>query len=803
MTKEKKFIDDEMLWIESDINKIQTKPIMYVNTIGRRAALHLAKEKLNNMIDECINKNSPGKVVTVMYDEKENTLLVADNGRGIPFENMIIACTKLQTGSKMTRSSGGKKSAGENGVGMTAINALSDKFELISYRYGEKASVQFERGRLVKDLTIEKHSNKKQHGTTAIFKPSEYFLGSKYEDCKFEKETLMHLLETVSYMLPKDITINFSANLIGKNAMINKTYTSQNGMVDVVNKMDASHLFKPVHVIKDVDFVEEYRGEKYDRNVELEFAFSFDGNANRTEDRWRSFCNFIETTDGGEHVDAVKHQISRFLVRETKKNLTEREASKFEITRIDTLVGLDLAVYLSTDMNPEFGQSKTKVSSKALVPFMRDLAEKGLLEYFEENPKVLKRCIDTVKLNAKTRVAASAAKEKTVKKERVRTLDEHEIANYEPARAKGKNDYRELIVMEGESAAGSVNDVRYKEFQATYGLRGYTPNAFKQDLNFLMANTQIKAITVLMRTGLGKHFKLDEVYFDKVIILTDGDSDGGYIRVLIMGFFIKYMRPFVEAGRLYIGQAPLYEIEDATHPFIRNKKEFIKVFEMNILKHMAIADAKTNKLLTEEEMGGFLLINRSYLEKIADLTKYYACHQDIIEFIAMYGEEKNFAKLLNKRFPELTYDNDGILSGVYEGRYQNVLINAQFNKRLESIRKLLVYGNGKAYDYKVYTVKDGVYTEMGTMTIGEFLRAASKYQPKIKHRFKGLGEIQPADLAHTTLDPNNRTLVQLTVSDIEEELARFELLLGETKDAKEQRKNLIQHFDIDIDDLDN
>ena len=159
MTKEKKFIDDEMLWIESDINKIQTKPIMYVNTIGRRAALHLAKEKLNNMIDECINENSPGNVITVMYDEKENTLLVADNGRGIPFENMIIACTKLQTGSKMTRSSGGKKSAGENGVGMTAINALSDKFELISYRYGEKASVQFERGRLVKDLTIEKHSN--------------------------------------------------------------------------------------------------------------------------------------------------------------------------------------------------------------------------------------------------------------------------------------------------------------------------------------------------------------------------------------------------------------------------------------------------------------------------------------------------------------------------------------------------------------------------------------------------------------------------------------------------------------------
>lgn len=802
----KKFIDDKFTAIESDIGKIQTKPNMYISYTGRRGVLHLAKEEINNMIDEGTNANSPAKNIDILLDQQENTIYISDDGRGMPFDILIKSCTQLQAGSKMTRDNGGGGSAGENGVGLTAINALSERFELISYRYGEKASIKFSKGVMVQDLTIEKIKDTKRHGTTCIFKPNPYFMDKEDEDCMFPVEPLMTWISKIAHTLPEHLRMSMKATLIGKEASINKTFKNEDGMVGIVKSMTKKQSFEPVRLLSSGQYQVMYRGEKFDRFLGIDMAFTYDPSTKRSEERQESFCNFVETIDGGTHMETAKARLVRHLIRSTSKILTEREAKKFSITKGDVLVGLDIAVYVSTEINPEFsGQTKEKVTSTGIVEPIKGLIDDELDAYFLNNPKMLKRLMDIVKTNAKARVAASSAKEITVKAEKVSIFDEHMISNFEPALNKKRGAYRELILMEGESAAGSVNGTRFKEFQATYGLRGYIPNAFVNPMKMIVANVQLSAITTLVRAGLGKNFDLSKVWYDKIIILTDADGDGAYIESLLAGFFLLHMRPLVEDGRLHRALPPLYKLKDKENKYVRNKKEYIEVYEKRVVKHMNLTDVKTGKLMSDEALRGFLMINRTYLEELIRMSTYYATHQYLIEFIAMFGGESDFDKRLSETFPEITYEKDsGLIYGIHEGRYQNIMINKQVNKKLEKLRRILVEGNLGMYYYGVQGIsKNGAVEDLGRMSIGQFLQAAQKHVPEIVQRYKGLGEIDAKELRDTTLDPNHRLLIKLTVDSIEKDLERFDILQGDSINAKKLRKELIAKFDIDIDDLDN
>lgn len=288
-----KFIDDKIEHIEDDIKKVQTKPGMYISYIGSRGALHLVKELINNAIDECINKNSPGDTIDVFFDESENTITVTDNGRGIPFESMLVVCTKLQSGSKFTREGTGGMSAGENGVGLTAANALSSLFEIISFRYGEKSKVSFNEGILNGTQTITKTKNTDKHGTTFVLKPSVHYMG---EDCNIVTEDLITWIEKIVYLLPTELKLNLSIKKKGKESLVNKKYSNKYGLYDLCKKLCPKPLVDPIHFMKTTTMREKIHDKVIDRFIGLEAAFTY--NSSSVEFEAESFCNFVNTVDG-------------------------------------------------------------------------------------------------------------------------------------------------------------------------------------------------------------------------------------------------------------------------------------------------------------------------------------------------------------------------------------------------------------------------------------------------------------------------------------------------------------------------
>ena len=286
-----KFTDDKIEHIEDDIKKIQTKPGMYISYIGSRGALHLVKELINNAIDECINKNSPGDTIDVFFDESENMVTVSDNGRGIPFESMMVVCTKLQSGSKFTREGSGGVSAGENGVGLTACNALSSLFEIISFRYGEKSTVSFNEGILSGTQKTIKIKNTDKHGTTFVLKPSITYMG----ECNIVTDELIGWIEKIVYLLPSDIKLNLSIKKKGKESLVNKKYSNKYGLYDLCKKLCPKALVDPIHFIKTTSLKEKIHDKEIDRYIGLEVAFTY--NSSSIEFEAESFCNFVNTVD--------------------------------------------------------------------------------------------------------------------------------------------------------------------------------------------------------------------------------------------------------------------------------------------------------------------------------------------------------------------------------------------------------------------------------------------------------------------------------------------------------------------------
>jgi DNA gyrase subunit B len=787
-----KFIDDVIDHKESDIEKIQTKPNMYISYLGRRGSLHLAKEVINNMIDECINPNSPGNEIDIYLDEVENTLTVADNGRGIPFDKLELVCTKIQAGSKFTRKGSGG-SAGENGVGLTAVNALSDYFEIISKRYGEKASIKFEKGKLIQPVTVKK-MNSDKHGTTTIFRPNPFYMG---EDCAIPTDELITWLDKIIHLVPPEVKITLQVNKKGKEATITKKYRNKHGLLDFVKKLCEKPILSPIHFMDSMHVKEYDKGEELDRFIGLEVAFTY--NSSPGEMIVDSFCNFVNTVDNGVHVDAVRQGIVQYLSRQARESLSAREAKKLDIISNDVISGLVLSVYLSTDVNPQFsGQTKEKVTNDLFFKPLRSMTYKALDNYFKKNPKDLKKIVEYIKANAKARLKAAEVRNSVVKGTTT-SLEEHTIRGFEPAIAKGKNAYRELLLIEGESAAGTAKQARFNEFQAIYGLKGVPLNTFGLKLDKILQNPEMRNLVRILRCNIGDKFNIDDLWYDKIIIMSDSDVDGYRITSLICAFFLVHMPEIVKQGKLYKAVAPLYKIKDKKRPFVLNKQQYFEVFEERIGDNIRLIDPETGKVMNSEKLKEFLLINREYLDELMRIANHFGVHRQIVEFIVIHSDEEDFKKKLKKRFPELDLDGD-VISGIYEGRYQILTIDKLFFKRLKTLKELIhKYNEGKAY-YLVHEKNGKSYDDRGVMTIGDFLLLCQKFQPVIETRFKGLGELNPKQLKETTLDPNNRILIQLTIQDLEKELEKFRVLHG---DSAEERRQLMEHFKISREDLDN
>ena len=794
-----KFKEDHQQHIESDIGKIQTSTGMYIGYKGRRAALHLCKEILNNNIDELTNENTVGNAIECILDTTKNLFIARDNGRGIPFEHLEKNCTKLQAGSKLNRSGSAGSGAGQNGVGLTACNALSDSFEISSTRYGEKKALWFEQGEKKSDKIVKAKSS--EHGTSVSIIPSPYYLSSHGEDCIIEHEQLIKWIDTISHTIPPNITIKTQV-ILDKEKTINKKFVNKDGMYGYLKKTIDKPLLEPF-VIKDLFKFKEFDRElqeEVDKYVGLEAAITF---VSDSDDKLvDSFCNFVHTFDGGNHADSVLNSCVSYFMKQAKEKMSDRDLKNYEPKRVDILNSLAIRVNVQTNTHPDFsGQVKEKVTSKIFTQVFSEMGmvRRNLIEYFKENPKQLDKIVEIIKTNAKARVKSTEVKNTEYKKSKTINHDLRKAKRFIKGDVENKNLYSELLVVEGDSASGGIEAKRFP-FQDAAILRGVPINVLNNKKVRVLENAEIKLIVQAMRANQGKDFDIDDAFYDKVIIMSDGDSDGNLIFSSMVLFFMVYMRPLVEAGRVYRVLPPLYKIKDSKNPFIKNKAEYFEVYVQRIQRNIMIeADGK---VMSAKDLKDFFYSNRDYLEELQDLAKYFGVHPFIAEFICKHWGNKNFEKMLKERFPEMNVDGDTV-EGVFEGKYQYIIVNKRFHKNAKLFIDILTNPSNTSDLYEVKKTTTTVAESLGLMSIGELLTECQQYAPKIMQRYKGLGEITHTEFRETVLDPNNRQLIRLTVADFEKAMEQMKVLHDDSPRSSKARKELISTYTIRKDELDN
>ena len=804
----RKFVEEEMYVAENELDKIRISPLMYISRIGSLGAIHLAKECINNSIDECLNINSPGENLYLYLNEDTNTFITEDDGRGLPFDRMLDACTKIQSSTKFNRTSN-QKSAGQNGLGIKATNALSEYFKLEVYKLGEYAVVEFKDGVQVQDGKVKPCKDKKRHGTIVTFKPSEKYMGK----CQMKGEDILFWLNNIKHFLDKNITIELEIEKKGKITRY-EFNRSKNGIGDLVCEISPKN-HTPIYTgIGTTKIDEEIRivksGGKVDnqilkRDVDLEFAFAL--NVDMLEMKTRSFCNFVHTVDEGDHTNAVVTAICEYLSRKTKDTLTEKEKEKFNILYNDITNSLVLALTVSTSMDPGFtGQTKEKIENNKMIKPLKEIVRSQLTVFFENNPKELKSYTNIIKANAKARYESTKAKQAVIKRE-VGAVAEHSIPNYFPANKKGKKDYRELFIFEGLSVKSNGTQARDADYQAMYTMRGVPGEAYTMSSNDVYTkNETFKNLTRAINAGIGDNFDVSKCRFDKVIITSDADVDGFFIFSLLGGFFLKHMTDLIYDGRLYLSVPPLYKIKDKKTPFVTDKEQYQTVYFRNVLDKYIIQE-DGGKELSRREFLEFLKLNQYYLDELIRCSNHYSANPTLIEYVIKYKDEKNFKKNMAKKFPEIKIESDKdnkmntIIEGIYEGAYQIFTIDNLFDKKTQDLRDLMDK-NDSMYYKVIEKYKDGREFR-GKLSIGEFLELTNKLQPGIELRYKGLGELSSDDMWMNVMNPEKRTLIQLTVSDIKEACKMYDTLHGKGKSNSDNRREMTEAFEIRKDMLDN
>lgn len=791
-----KYQDDNIIVIEDDIERIREVGGMYIGYMGHKGAMHLAKELIANHTDEGINENSPADLVKIFLDQKTNTLITQDNGRAIPHDKLIVTCTKVQSSSKIRRGGTSGTSAGQNGVGLTACAALAEYFESISVRDGIEASYKVLENQPIGDEYQTKKAKKDERGQSFILKPSAYFLDKEDDPAIFPRDMLEEWIFNLSHAVPPKIKMEFTViDEEGKTSK--KKYANTDGMLGLLKHYHKGKIIEPVHFHDILYYKENIKGEEVEKYTGLELAFSYDPLS--TDDFAMSFCNTLRTPEG-THEDAVRGGIIQVLQELATKALTENQAKTISIISKDVLRGIKIYVNVFTTSDPDFtGQIKEKVGSPLLYKKIRPMVVRNLRKIMKENEKLAKKFTDVIKASARMRTASEVELSAITKTSRSHFLDQHKINRFIPSDVDDDKVYSELYIVEGDSAGESMRSPRVRlSYQAVVYLQGMSMNSYKNSLKEIMDNNELRTIVRVIGAGIGDSFDVKKSKFNKIVISTDADSDGKYISSSLAMFFLRWMRPLVEAGMVYINMSPLYRLVDKEHRYVRDKQEYFDIYVKNVNKELKIGNKKTG-MMSKDEVRDLLINNRDYIDEMERLIKYFGVHRDILEFVVFHVGDKDFLLKMKKRFPELRQEGKLIL-GVYEGEYQVLKLGKQFFKRCATLNELAFQKNNPAIYFTVFDRKEKELSERGEMTLGQLLLLCSNYRPKIDERFKGLGEFDAEELREQVLNPANRKLVCLSIVDLEKATEVIDTFFG---DNPAKRKAELAGFHIRRDELDN
>lgn len=551
--------DASQIQVLEGLEAVRIRPGMYIGSTGEDGLHHLVWEIVDNSIDEAMAGYADHICV---YIEKDNVIRITDNGRGIPVDiqsktgrpAVETVFTVLHAGGKFG-GGGYKVSGGLHGVGSSVVNALSTFLEVRVSRDGSVYYQRYERGVVKNDLQIIDETD--STGTEVTFKA----------DGDIFKETTVYDFDRLAARIRELAFLNKGLSISIEDHRSEETVKRQEYYYEGGIKSYVEHLNKSRDVLYDTPIFLEGEEEGVIVEVSLQHTDSYHANI-------MSFTNNIHTYEGGMHESGFKTAITRSINNYARNHQYLKESDPNFIGD-DVREGLTVVLSIKHP-NPQFeGQTKTKLGNSEV----RGITDRLFSEHFErfliENPKIGKRIVDKALLASKARLAAKRAREVTRKKSGL------EISNLpgKLADCSSKDPQEsELFIVEGDSAGGSAKQGRSRVFQAILPIRGKILNVEKASIDRILGNNEIRSLFTAMGTGFGQEFNVEQVRYQKLIIMTDADVDGAHIRTLLLTLLYRYMRPLIEAGYVYVAQPPLYQVKQGRKEMYLHSDQALKEY---------------------------------------------------------------------------------------------------------------------------------------------------------------------------------------------------------------------------------
>lgn len=583
MAKDKRHYDASDIQVLEGLDPVRKRPGMYIGSTGPRGLHHLVYEVVDNSIDEALAGICDHIIIKI---NKNGSVEISDNGSGIPVaihpqtgkSTVETVLTILHAGGKFDNSAY-KVSGGLHGVGVSVVNALSNKLVATVKRDGKIYRQEFSKGIRKSELEVIGETKLDDTGTTIYFEPDDTI----FETVEFSDEVLSKRFREMAF-LNKGIKIEF----IDERKELNEVYHYEGGIksfVEFINKKK-----KAIH--DEIIYIDEVREE-----TAVEIAIQYTDSYSEVV---LSFANNINTEEGGSHLSGFRSALTRTLNDYGRKNNIIKEKEE-NLSGEDVREGISAVISVKLT-DPQFeGQTKAKLGNSETRGIVDSVLSEDLAVFLEENPKVGKQILDKALSARRAREAARKARDLTRKKNNLESMTLpgklKDCQNDDP----GKN---EIFLVEGNSAGGSATDGRDSAYQAILPLRGKIMNVEKARLDKMLNSSEIRAMITAFGTGIGEEFDINKLRYDKIIIMTDADVDGAHIMTLLLTFFFRYMKPLIEEGHVYVAQAPLYGIEKGTKilRYCHNEKELrlalkeYKDAKINIKRYKGLGEMNPEQL---------------------------------------------------------------------------------------------------------------------------------------------------------------------------------------------------------------
>lgn len=791
------------------LEAVRKRPGMYIGDTGVRGLHHCVYEIVDNSVDEALAGYCTSINVIIHVD---NSVTVIDNGRGVPVDihpvekisAAEVVYTKLHAGGKFNEDDGAYKvSGGLHGVGAAVVNALSKWVKVEIKKHGKVHLIEFSRGNTTKKLEVIGTCPENETGTSVTFKPD----NEVFETHEFSYDTLSNRFREMAF-LNKGLNIS----ILDERTNISEKFHYEGGLEEFVVYLNRSKT--PIH--KDPVYIHQGKD-----NYEIEIAMQWTDGYSET---LMSYANNISTPEGGTHISGFKTALTRVMNQYMKDNNLLKD--KINITGDDMREGLTAIVSVKLT-NPQFeGQTKSKLGNSEVEGIVNSMVGEALKRYLEENPSVGKVIIKKTLDAAAAREAARKARELTRRKS---AMDITGLPG-KMADCQEKNpEFCEIYIVEGDSAGGSAKQGRDRKYQAVLPLKGKILNVEKARYDKMFSNEEIRMLVQAIGTGMGKEsFDISKLRYHKIVIMTDADVDGSHIRTLLLTLFYRQFPEIIERGHLFIAQPPLYKYKKGKkEKYLKDTKE-LDSFLVDVYFDLNIIESEGKAKNADE---------------IKALIRKFQTYQSSLDFYDRHYDSEVFMEMLNMGLKNgLIFANYSTLEG-----YANKIELSLNSKKRDTFKEYKIAIN-KNDSNEATGFRVTVRTSLGkkSFNINKAFIDSIEYQDLVNHfeglqnhlnvnyevtgeddkskrqfsslkelcshiletsktgayiqRYKGLGEMNPEQLWETTMNPQNRTLLQVKIEDTYDADQVFSVLMGDQVEPRREfvEKNALSARNLDV-----